>query len=1351
MLTACVSVCIMNWMPTLSEIIQASESTLSELARRSGVSRVTLSRIVNGRQAMSHATAAKLAPIVGASAEELIQPSPTRPAAPEILRISALQLRQWGETRHAEEELPELVSRLIRSELPAPGSIRAPSDERIIEPGPDIAVEAPRPTRHILGGQSVWEVSTAAKVQEKATNDLNRHRVPAGWRCDETSWVFVTTVAWVGKDEWTFQQRAEHPWRSIKVFDATDLKSWIDESLGVQIWLMGRMGLKPPGFHWLREEVREWCSVAAPPLNTTLLDSSVDKYLTAWCDWVRSGPDRPLTIIGESRGEALLLLQALIQRGGSHPSHPPIEGLCVNTEEGLRQLLGSPPKDVVIAPMNESVRELAVAHCGRILVLLPETGRPRVSDPLRVVPVGLRALRDFLVGNGIDSGRAAQLAHSSGGSVTVLRRLTHKGGAQALAPQLSNQQPRILAAAGLFGVWDAGSQADRKVVLRLTGQQRDEDVDAAWTELLNLPETPVWMDGERRGVNSQLDTWQRFTEDKITPQAIDRFFDAVTTALKQAPLHRPGERLLLPKEYQALRDSQVSAELLRGLAQGLVLLAEFGDRVDRRLVGSRVAVRVEDAVFAALNDMTVDRLRALSEILPLLAESAPEAFLEAMEADLGRTDSAQKALLNFRWDPSESEPPPHLLHGTEAMHYRSALMWAYETLAWFPEYAERAIELLGQLADEDVRYHHGGQPRQSLAKLLKPWNHGSVLDSERHCAVLRKLAQDHPVWAFDLARNCLPLDYDTADQAHLPLWRGRSDGADSEQSEEHRTAVYRTAADILVQHAGTSGKTIRAVIDAMEDLPEAEAARIWPNIASWAGSESCSQEERTRLVRDLTAFADGATSEHCREGDIKGARRVLEELSAFPVTAPDLWLFEDDAVIWERRPEDAGWEDTEDRLDRKRRSALRRDWESGGIEAILSLVPEVRNTRFLGAMTASILPQDEINLATLRALQTGGDAIRSPMRGFIQGLLEGMDDLDADALVGVIRSSAFADENPNWLPCLLARFPFRIGTAGTDRLTHEELTSYWQQFEPEWQAIPSEQKDWLIAGLCSVNRPRAALSALRSKFEGARTESLRQLIDTLPGSREQRSKDVERLERNLVATIRARPDLSAVDAAGIEFMFFDILKPEEMPALAGAVANNPSWFQEALMLCMERRDGEKDPRAWEERKENAPEGLRRRAYRLFRWLPRLPGTTSNGYEVDLGHAWTTAILSFADQHDRREVAETLLGEAFGRAGFHKDGSPTGELTDLLERVRCPGIERGVATAVGNQLGSVMLPSDDAGRPYRSRAEFYRELEERYRDTKPRTARVMRYLQRRFDEQGRWADDHRRLDDHLSTS
>ena len=1328
-------------MPSVAAIIRDSGLTLSEIHRRSGVARTTLSRITHGHQSLSRKTADKLAPVVGWSAEELLRARSSQPAAPEVLRISALQVKQWGETREAEGELPNLVSRLIRSELFAAGFIRSPSDERIIEPGADLAVDNPaRATRHIPGGHSVWEVSTDQDVRRKALGDLNRRTLPPGWQRDTTDFVFVTTRSWAGATEWAFQQGLKQPWRSVTVFDASDLQSWIEESVGVQLWLMDRMGLRREGFLWLRDAVREWSSVAEPPPGTQIFNSSVEHHFTAWREWLRSPPRNHLTVIGESIGETLLFVQALIEHGALHA---PIEGLCVSTEEALRHLLESTSSDIIVIPTNECVRELGIAHSNVLRVVLPATGQPRVSNPIEISRAGTTAVRDFLVAEGVDLGRAAQLARSSGGSVSVLRRLTHKDASIAPDYHLPNRLSPVLAAAGLFGIWDAGSEADRKVVRRLTGQQNDEGLEEAWTELLNLPETPVWMDGDRRGVNSRLDTWQRFSERKLTPQAVERYFWAIDAALREASVEELGGRFLLPDRYQSIRNSQISVELLQGLVQGLILLAEFGSHVDQRLVGFSVSARVHQVVSAALSELTVDRLRALHTVIRFLAEAAPEAFLEAMEADLERPDSAQKALLNFRrgdgevpvnWDPN---------HSTDALSYRSALMCAYEVLAWMPDYAERSIELLAVLADEDVSDHHGGQPRQSLSELLKPWHCGSVLDSERHCAVLRKLGRNHPKWAFDLVHTCLPTGHDVANSANLPLWRGQPEGADSIRSDEHQNAVYRTAAEILVQYAGESEAHVRTVIAVVDILSVEDASRIWESVAAWGASDVCSPEQRTRLVRHLTAFADGALGPHSREDNREGARRVLDLLSEFPVSAPDLWIFDDDAVIREHRDDDSTWELAEERLEQKRRSALQALRQTGGIDAILSLVPEVRNTSALGAVASRVLSTDEVRSAVCEALQAGGDAPYSPLRWFIQGLLDATDDSDADALIEVVRTSSFSKRNPDWLPCLLARLPLGPATVRADVLSGNELKLYWEQFDPGRNDIPSERKDWLIAGLCSVARPRMALWALRRNFDGARTESLRLLIDTLPQSQEQ---NLGYWDKRLVDAIRKRPDLAPEDAARIEFTFFDLLKANEMPALAKAIASDPSWFIQALMLCMRREDHGEDPPEWKLRSENAPDLLKRRAYRLFGWLPRLPGTTSSGYDVSQAVKWTDAILSFAEQHNRRAVAETLLGHAFGSAGFHEDGAPTDEVTELLERLRCSRVENGIATTVGNSLGGVWLPEGDAGRPYRDRADFFRDLELRYRDSAPRTARVMRLLHRRFAGQGQLAQDRQRLDD-----
>ena len=263
-------------------------------------------------------------------------------------------------------------------------------------------------------------MSTNTDFRDKAKKDLERHQVPAGWRPEETSFVFVTTESWQGADEWATKQSSKHPWRSIVVFDATDLQGWVEEALSVQIWLMDRMESYREGFQSLPQAVREWGSVADPPLDPSLLSASVERHLSDWCRWVQSTGKEPLTIIGESKGEVLLFVQALIDHGRSDRPPIPIEGLCVSTKDGIRLLAESPLSDVVVIPMDEAVQEVAVAHSGQLRVVLPTTGQPRVADPIVVSSAGREQVRKFLIQKGCDAGRASQLARSSGGSISVL-------------------------------------------------------------------------------------------------------------------------------------------------------------------------------------------------------------------------------------------------------------------------------------------------------------------------------------------------------------------------------------------------------------------------------------------------------------------------------------------------------------------------------------------------------------------------------------------------------------------------------------------------------------------------------------------------------------------------------------------------------------------------------------------------------------------------------------------------------------------------------------------------------------------------------------------------------------------
>src|SRR5579859_6412150 len=89
--------------------------------------------------------------------------------------VNAADLSQWADRLDSQSKMPELLTRLIRSEKGTLAKLRFPSDEGITSPGWDGLCEVDAETRYIPGGTSAWEVGTQkSKIVAKATQDYDK-------------------------------------------------------------------------------------------------------------------------------------------------------------------------------------------------------------------------------------------------------------------------------------------------------------------------------------------------------------------------------------------------------------------------------------------------------------------------------------------------------------------------------------------------------------------------------------------------------------------------------------------------------------------------------------------------------------------------------------------------------------------------------------------------------------------------------------------------------------------------------------------------------------------------------------------------------------------------------------------------------------------------------------------------------------------------------------------------------------------------------------------------------------------------------------------------------------------------
>ena len=153
---------------------------------------------------------------------------------------------------------------------------------------------------------------------------------------------------------------------------------------------------------------------------------------------------------------------------------------------------------------------------------------------------------------------------------------------------------------------------------------------------------------------------------------------------------------------------------------------------------------------------------SLHELLPLLAEAAPDMFLSAVEHDLRSEKPSILALFEI-----EERP---LGGGSRYPH----LLWALEVLAWFPDYLARSARILAKLARRAPKKEGSlvNRPEKSLREIFCSWHPNTTAPLDQRLEVidsLIKFEDSETVWT--LLMELLPKIHDVGASNPEPQWR----------------------------------------------------------------------------------------------------------------------------------------------------------------------------------------------------------------------------------------------------------------------------------------------------------------------------------------------------------------------------------------------------------------------------------------------------------------------------------------------------------------------------------------------------------------------------------------------------
>ena len=1245
------------------------------------------------------------------------------------LLANATDLDVWAGTREAQERMPELLRRLILATADGLQRIDMPAGEAVQSGGYDGVVVNAVAATYVPAGMSVWEIGAGSDVKGKADCDYEKrsgHPLevdPAG-----TTFVFVTPRRWTSKRAWEKAHKQDGRWRDIRVLDAGDLEAWLGLAPAVHAWLSALLRKSWGSVQDLQSYWSDWRQATRPALSSEVVLAGREKIADDLSRQIE-GTSALLRVQGESADEALACIAASIEGMGQADALL-ARALVINDTAGWDWAVNAVGSLILIPRFPDPNSSRAVRHGKRVLIPVGrEDGSP---DDLVFPRLRRDILKSSLLRIGLDERNADDLAARGRASLTSLRRSlavdkglvrpawTHRTEAPALLPAL------------LAGSWDEGKPGDQEVVAELA-ERPYQDVERGLVRWAQAPDPPVRKVGPSWFLVSKEDAWHLLSP-TLTPTDLALYRKALLRALAI-----PDPALELPPEERWMasvhgHEHPLSPQLREGLVDTLAIMgARSGETTF--LTGHTGQWHADDITRELLDranaDQTAKLWQSFSGVLPMLAEAAPEPFLDAVDVALSRDPSPLVRLF------TETGPSDTLF----AASPYTGLLWALETLAWSPDYLSLVARQLATLSRLEPGGALSNRPLDSLRSIFLIWNRQTAATLSARLAALDNLRQRAPDVAWQLLQAIMPRRYDSATPSNAPRWRDWKDSYDERVSfEEYRQATEEVVRRLL-EDVGANGGRWSDLLRILGDLPSDQVVGALENTPTEAFSEEDRVLAWTALRSVISRHRDFADAEWAlAAGVLDRLELQYARLSPSDPIQRVAWLFAQNPDLLQggRRQ----WASHEQSIQAAQVEAIRavRD-EHGGLMDLLRLAHLAEKPEAVGYAIALAATDD-----------LGGEQAR------LLDLLDAPDTIDRELAWGYAANRfdtggwqwakpLLENVAPAWPPEKRAAFLRALHSA-------PEVWDCAERFGED-----TERAYWSIVPALWIDDPAGVERAARLLLRYGRPADAARLLGRIPYSvRAQVDPDLiaRALERLLcLGSTAVLADLahdvatlldylatsSKVDTARVaqlEWLSLPLLRGMGRTAtvLNRELAESPTLFIEVLCAVF-RAHGEEPHELTEEQQTAA-----RLGYQLLRSWQRPPGLHDDGtVDEEVMAAWVDEARTLARAHRREEIADQQIGQVLSHIPADPDGLwPHRTVRNLVERVASHELETGLELGLRNNRGVTVRGPLDGGAQERVLQAKYLGYAQHLNADWPRTAAMLRRIARAFAGEAHWYDE-----------
>ena len=1238
-------------------------------------------------------------------------------------------LERWADTTFSKAVLPYLISRLVRATTPASTKANLPSGSATYIGGWDGIVNCETETAYVPQGISLWELGTTSNCKGKADDDYDKRKAnPIGFTPSDSVFIFVTPRLWTKKDEWIEAKKAEKYWKDVKVYDSVDLEQWLDNALSVSRWLASQDGVGTYPLDGIMTADEFWEEWSIGPKGLVLSPECVVAGREYEKNLLLSTLQGAPTIKGIKASTKIEAIAFIIASAKLFPTEEFdrffSKALVVDTEGNFRGIVRNNITSTLnLIPRFDEAQPLYLAVSKGNHVLVPLGADDDFNQETISLPtIDRDGQISALIKSSISKEDAEKFSMESGRNVTILKKLL--GFPHYNAKWIEKENIREIIPALILGRWNETFVGDIELIEKLS-EQKYTDYLVILNKWKNFEESPIIQIGETWRLTSPLDLWTALST-QLSSKDFQNIQECYALAFKNGnPIVEPADKTSFAAFNKKNKYSNWSRE---GLTQSLILVGRLNGVKIPNLANPQNWV--DNIISDLLSNANGEMWISVDHELPLISEASPESFLNAVKKSLGKEQPEIMDMFNEE---------DGFLHKTS---HHTGLLWALESLAWFPEYLRDASLVLLKLSRLDPGGSLLNRPLNSISEIFKPWHFQTLASYDERMEILKYITDREKETGWSLLIRMLPDHHGIAHPTHKMRWRMFDKNTNLTYTYQEIWNTHSAVIEMLINLFDNDEEKFSQLIKETTNLSPKDRKRV----LDWADEVYKNIKQGKFLTWETIR---GILNHHRSHPDTDWALPEFElvrleslynKLQPTDIIHKYIWLFNKhwpefpEGFIYEPNESEKRHEQQQKHINEARKKAVTVFLKELGLNATLELRKQVKEFWLLGGALAEVITNQEDILKVCENLYDESNLIGFA-HNFIyrKSIIKKFDWIKS--LFKQLQEKKFSNKALSNVLIPLNQSQHLWDFVAS--LDEEIQNEYWQNINPHFYHITDDEKTFGIEMLLKHKRFFSAID-IASHFANVISSNL--LSEMLKMAATEEANETPRFKgyeiEQIFEELDKRTDIDKSTLIHLEWLYLSILDSygtrRNAKILEEELANSPDFFVEVLKWIYIPKDKILLEKEREGISDEVIQNRAKQAYHLLHSWKKIPGMKEdNSIDEAVLKDWIVKARTIADSVSRLNVADSEIGKVLAEYPENIQKWPQEKIFQIIEEINTDSLKSGYSSAMYNKRGSSTRGAFDGGDIEREKAAYFENLVNYCKNIYPSVAEVFKQMQQGY--------------------